>query len=347
MPRAASPPPDPTVQADRLSLPEAGSPRRSQFLEIRPFSLRSESTPHPAPERTLFFSKSRCERLEGLRRRIERIERQGAEDWSRPAGGALQAGGSRAFFPAGPGCNGAPAAWTLGAPEIDSLLGPRGLEPCGLHEIKSVLAGAGGQAAALAFALRLALRLAQSRLSAPAEGFKLMWCHTAHRGSEAGHLYGPGLLSLGLDPRALLLIETRRDAETLWALEEGLKSEAVALVMGRLGTAELTPARRLALAAEGHRTPCLLLTQSQTPPIAATASRWRAGPAPSAPHPFDPKAPGAVRFSLTLERCRNRPLLADPTPLDLEWCHETRRFRLASRLAHRADAPAHTLRRAR
>jgi protein ImuA len=230
------------------------------------------------------------------------------------------------------------APWTLGASQIDSRLGPDGLALKGLHEVKPVAGGSEAQSAAIAFALRLAARRQagvsfQGRPKSP-----ILWCMTGGALRETGRLHGPGLAALGLDPSAVLIVETARAQDALWALEEGLRSGALALAIGIIPVIALTPSRRLALAAEEHLTPALLVTEAGQPAMAATATRWRAGPAGSAPHPFDLHAPGAARLALTLERSRGRPG-TETSPCVVEWSHETHRFRMAADVADRALAP--------
>lgn len=237
--------------------------------------------------------------------------------------------------------------WTLGAPEMDARLGPGGLDAAGVHEVKPASAGAGAESAALAFLLRLAgRRLAQLSAANPGRTARLLWCASSNAAHEAGRLYGPGLRHLGLDPAALIIVETRRESEALWAIEEGLKSASLALVVGQFGAVDLTPARRLSLAAETHRTPCLLLTAARTPAAAATATRWRIGPSSSAPNPFDARAPGAPRYAVALERCRNRLADTEASPVFLEWSDETHRFRRPAAVADRTAQAEHARRRA-
>ncbi len=78
-------------------------------------------------------------------------------------------------------------------------------------------------------------------------------------------------------PQQLLIVETAKPTETLWAMEEGLKSHALGAVIGCLQEVALTPARRLSLAAKAYATPCLLVTDARSPSAGATASRWRIG----------------------------------------------------------------------
>lgn len=239
-----------------------------------------------------------------------------------------------------------PPPWTLGVDEIDRRLGAAGLETGAVHEIKPA-APAEGQApdwastlcAALCFTLALALR----RLTAmkDPQPLSILWCWPAFLAHEIGSPHAPGLAGLGLDPSALILVAPDKATDVLWAMEEGLRTPGLALVAGAVREAELTPARRLSLAAAAHAVPCLLVTDAGTPASGATATRWRVGRAPSAPHPLaewlDTSIPDAPRFSLALERIRTGGLSAPAAPWTVEWSYATRRFHLASTPADRAD----------
>ena len=250
--------------------------------------------------------------------------------------------------------------WELGCPSFDELL-PSGLETNSIHEIKGTPSALGGASAgdwmaAIGFAARLAVRRldalsgmrAPDALSrgAPSRGAPpraahpwVLWCWPKALAGEFGAPSAAGLAHLGLDPSRLLIIETARASEALNALEESLKASSLAVVIGVLNEIELTPARRLSLAAGETATPCLLVTHPSSEPAGATATRWRVARVPSAEHRFDPRAPGAARVLATLERCRAKPASAARPSLLLEWCDETRRFGLASGMA---DLPAQT-----
>lgn len=266
------------------------------------------------------------------------------------------------------------ARWTLGAPQIDRLLGENGLDPSGLHEIKPALpdpalsdpalsvpalsvpalpdkgtSWVAGMSAALAFTLMLAqrrMRLVAQRCGGEAGVPPILWCWPSAVADEIGRPYGPGLQGLGLDPAALLIVETARISDTLWAIEEGLKSRCLALVVGVAGSIDLTPSRRLALAAGAGATPALLLTAARSPATGATATRWRVGRAPGADHALDPKAPAEARLAICLERCRNRPPSDMATSVVLEWSDAAHRFRVASAAGDRADAALRSRRHA-
>ena len=232
-------------------------------------------------------------------------------------------------------------AWTLGEPSLDNLLPAVGLDPAAIHEIKPETYAS--WPAAIAFALRLAVRrLGHRPASAP-----LLWCWPTALAAEAGIPYIPGFAAAGIATDTLLLVTPKRLEDALWTLEEGLKSQALNLLVAGLPSVGLTPARRLSLAAAAHATPCLLLTAPGRAATPAAATRWRVRGQPSAPHPLDPQAPGAPRYALRLERCRGRPDLDELRSVTVEWCDAAHRFRLVPSLAHRAPAAAHTRLRSR
>ncbi len=266
--------------------------------------------------------------LEDLRRRILAIERPRLE--ARHGIDETHEG-----VQAGPRT----AAWSLGASEVDALLGANALDTGACHEIKPASSKAASRAAALAFALALARR----RLGGAIRGGKglprILWCSSPRTILDAGGLYPPGLVRFGIDASSLLMVDARRDDDVLWVLEEGLRSGSLVLAIGALSSIDLTPARRLSLAARDGATPLLMLTSARSAASAATATRWRINPAASGAHPFDTRAPGAARLAVQLERCRSAPP-ATEAALTLEWSHEAYRFRLAAAVADRAASAA-------
>ncbi len=152
---------------------------------------------------------------------------------------------------------------------------------------------------------------------------------------EQGRWFRDGLRVAGLPDRRLLFIETPKDAQTLWALEECLKSDAVAGAVAAADAISLLASRRLDMVARQAGAVCLLL-RTQTPrDISAARRRWLIAPAPSAPHPYDDEAPGAPRIAVSLTRSRGEP----PGDWILEWNDETHRFRLAAGLADHGLVP--------
>ena len=165
----------------------------------------------------------------------------------------------------------------FGVAAIDRAL-PGGGLPCGaVHEIL----GAGGDeedgALAAAFAAGILARLNQDGI--------VLWC------LGRPDLYGPGLAAYGLDPARLVVVRAARDAQILWAMEEGLRSSGVAAVVGEVGALPVVASRRLQLAAERSGVTAFVLrrwrdggqaARERNLPNAA-ATRWRIAALPSQP----------------------------------------------------------------
>jgi len=153
-----------------------------------------------------------------------------------------------------------------------------------------------------------------------------------------GRLHGHGLNALGLDPDRLILVETAHRKETLWAMEEAVRSAAPAAVVGVIDTLDLKLSQRLHLAATDAGLPLFLL-RSAPPTLpspasgggwgegSAAATRWRIGTAKAARDRFDLVT--QPRWHLQLERCRN----GRPGQWVVEYDHVAHRFSLAAALA--------------
>ena len=147
--------------------------------------------------------------------------------------------------------------------------------------------------------------------------------------SERGGFSPRGLAALGIDPSGVIQVRADREIDALWALEEALKSGAVRGAVGAVEQASLVATRRLDFAAREGRATAVVLRILGGGDLSAARLRWRLKARPSAPHPFDPRAPGDARLKAELSRRRDGPLGA----WDLEQDHETHRLRLAAGLA--------------
>jgi protein ImuA len=239
----------------------------------------------------------------------------------------------------------------LGA--LDSYLPHGGLDAGALHE--AVPETEGCIAAALGFIAAFLARLfspppeserAEGRLvdvstrtdPAPArradaslsgEG-KVIFIMPAYGFRHYGRLHGHGLNGLGFDPARLILVETAHRKETLWAIEEALRSAAPAAVAGMIDKLDLKTSQRLHLAATDAGLPLLLLRPAQTLESSAATTRWRIGTAEAARDRFGLFA--RPRWHLRLERCRN----GRPGEWVVEYDHVAHRFSLAAALADSA-----------
>jgi hypothetical protein len=186
-----------------------------------------------------------------------------------------------------------------GGKEAEPIRNPlERFKEAGLHEIKPQAYP--DEPAALAFALALL----SGPFAAKGKRAPLLWCLTDRMAREWGAPYGPGLCDFGLDPAELLIVQTNLPMEAAWALEEGLKARAFIAALGQFEVKAPLVARRLSLAAQASRTPCLLLSGHRGAGLPGTLTRWRIEAARSRASPFDASAPGAPIWRLTLERCR-------------------------------------------
>ena len=197
----------------------------------------------------------------------------------------------------------------FGLAAVDDALPPGGLEAGALHELL------GGEGAGVALTALLAARSAGL----------VLWCRTSRNGS----LYAPGLAAFGLAPDRLILARARSEQEALWAMEEGLRSGRLAVVVGEARKLDLTASRRLQLAAEAGGGLALLLRPPDAAGASAAKTRWRVAPAPgAAPHW---RGVGQARWRLDLLRCRG----ANPRSWIVDWDDATHSLHLAAPLADR------------
>jgi protein ImuA len=202
------------------------------------------------------------------------------------------------------------------------------LKQGGLHEIKP--AAYRDHPAALGFALAVIAADAAERMK---RRDLVLWCLTQDAAREWGRPYGPGLLVSGLDPALVLIVEARNAEDAAWALEEGLKSRALIAALAAIEIKAPLIARRLSLAAQTSRTPCLLLSSHQQSGLPGTLTRWRIAARRSGSAPFDAQAPGAPSWQLTLDRCRGD---APGRSFIVEFSHESFRFHLPAASCDRA-----------
>ncbi len=211
----------------------------------------------------------------------------------------------------------------LDAAALDAHLPGGGLQLGALHEIEGERAE-WDDGVASGFCLAVLARLMA------VERGRVLWV------SRHSDLYMPGLVSLGLDPARLLLVQARDSDEIAWAMEEGLRCPSLAAVVGETEGLSRQAGRRLQLAAEQGGVTAFALGRRLRPrrdagPSAA-ATRWRVSAAPAARRggPGFPTADfptanfasdevvagwGAPRWRLELLRCRG----AAPAAWLLDW----------------------------
>jgi protein ImuA len=209
------------------------------------------------------------------------------------------------------------AVLPLGLPEIDDALPWQGLPLAALHEIENAGAADGDGAASLFLAGILA-RLAPMR--------PVLWC------LQRADLHAPGLALAGLDAKRLVLLRAPNEREILWAMEEGLRSHALAAVVGEVDRLSTPASRRLQLAAESAGVTGFVLHRSASHAAASAAvTRWRVAALPSAPVLGEPGI-GQPRWRVELLRCRG----GMPAAWEVEACDETGIVAVSAALADRS-----------
>ena len=154
--------------------------------------------------------------------------------------------------------------------------------------------------------------------------------------AERGRPFAHGLQRLGVEPGRILVATPRTETESLWALEEVLRSGAAALAVGAVEGASLVATRRLDLIARGAGASAALIRTTPAKDLSAARRRWRIAPALSGADPWDRKASGPARWRAILERSRD----GAGGETVLEYDHETHRLRLVDGLADHGLAAA-------
>ena len=226
----------------------------------------------------------------------------------KPPGKTPEIGALRALLArSAPAATGQPCP--LGLPALDAALGG-GLPTGCLQEV------IGGEGTAAAGFCAFLLGCLATRENA---GRGVLWGWIGE-----GNLYPPGLASFGLDPARVILLSAPNSAELLWAMEEGLRSPALAGVVMEVQRLDLVASRRLQLAAATGGVSGFLLTRGQPSPVSAAALRWRVGNLPE------------DRWQVVLERRRG----GRPGAWILEKDDETDRLAVAAELADGSLEPA-------
>jgi protein ImuA len=202
----------------------------------------------------------------------------------------------------------------LGIPSFDRLIGG-GLPLAALHEVRARETRDGGVASG--FTLALVARLAGAgRVSS------IVWIGEADIRREAGQLYAPGLVALGLDPARVVEVAVRTEKEALWAFEAALSCRGldVAVCELRQASLDLSATRRCALRARDTGVTGFLLRVGNARAEASAAElRFGVSPAPAGEIGRFAEGVGRMAWRVTLEKNRLGPTGA----FTLEWnAHE-------------------------
>ena len=143
----------------------------------------------------------------------------------------------------------------------------------------------------------------------------------------AGKLFPPSLKIFGIEPDKIIFIDLRKEKDILWVMEEVLKCNGIALVVGELPELSFTSSRRLQLAVEQSRlTGFIIRNNPRNLNVNACISRWRITPLPTLIENDIPGI-GFPRWNVELLKIRN----GKPGSWQMEW--SAGRFRFISPLA--------------
>jgi protein ImuA len=128
-------------------------------------------------------------------------------------------------------------------------------------------------------------------------------------------VFPPALKLFGIEPERIIFIDLKRQKDVLWAVEEALKCESLAAVIGELTDLSFTESRRLQLAVEqSHVTGFIHRYNPRSENIVACVTRWKIKALPSF---FSDDMPGVgfSRWNVQLLKVRN----GKPDAWQIEW----------------------------
>ncbi len=140
-------------------------------------------------------------------------------------------------------------------------------------------------------------------------------------------IFPPALKLFGIAPEKIIFINLKKEKEILWAMEEALKCDGLAAVVGEIPELNFTASRRLQLAVEKSQvTGFIFRNTARSLNITACVTRWKITPIPGA---FTDDMPGVSfpRWNVELLKVRN----GKPGSWEIEFAEG--RFRYISKIA--------------
>jgi protein ImuA len=128
-------------------------------------------------------------------------------------------------------------------------------------------------------------------------------------------VFAAALKNFGIEPHRVIFIDLKKEKDVIWAMEEALKCESLAAVVGELREITFTESRRLQLAVEQSRvTGFLHRNNLRLVNTLACVSRWQITPMTSL---LEENMPGVghPRWHVQLQKIRN----GEPGEWEMEW----------------------------
>lgn len=127
--------------------------------------------------------------------------------------------------------------------------------------------------------------------------------------------FPPALKFFGIEPDSIIFVNLKKDKDVLWAMEEALKCDGLAAVVGEIQEMSFTVSRRLQLAVEQSRvTGFILRHHAHNVNTTTCVSRWKISPLPSKLEEGMPGI-GFPRWNVELLKIRN----GHPGRWEIEW----------------------------
>lgn len=128
-------------------------------------------------------------------------------------------------------------------------------------------------------------------------------------------LFPPALKAFGIEPDRVVFVDLQKERDVLWAIEEALKCEGLAAVIGEVREISFAQSRRLQLAVESSRvTGFILRTDARKLSTTACTARWQISALPSEQESEMPGV-GFPRWNVELLKVRN----GNPGTWQIEW----------------------------
>lgn len=128
-------------------------------------------------------------------------------------------------------------------------------------------------------------------------------------------IFPPALVSFGIAPDKIIFVDLKKEKEILWAMEEALKCEGLAAVVGELPELSFMASRRLQLAVEKSRVTGFILRHNfRSLNTNACVTRWKITPVASQLADGMPGV-GFPRWKVDLLKVRN----GKPGNWQVEW----------------------------
>ena len=132
----------------------------------------------------------------------------------------------------------------------------------------------------------------------------------------AGTVFPPALKAFGIAPERVIFANLQKEKDVLWVMEEALKCEGLAAVVGEIKEIDFKASRRLQLAVEQSRvTGFMLRNQPRSLNTVACVARWKITPLSTELEDGMPGI-GLPRWNVELLKVRN----GKPGKWEIEWC---------------------------